>query len=140
MVCPGGQTCGGGVCRSATVLGTFAGVTWYRVPVSGTMSDTNIANACANAGLIVPCNAGGCPWSTTAGCRTTSLEQECGNPMRFLARALCNTDPPACSPLNGVYQWMAGAWSGGGGCGADMGSWCSTGSSMSNRFALCVNR
>lgn len=59
-------------------------------------------------------------------------------PMKYLALAIGCGGPSSCAALNGVYQNMGGAWVSGASCGVENGSWCSVGTSYSNRWALCT--
>lgn len=136
--CPQGQFCGGGKCGAAAVVGVWGGITWYKVPVAGQMTDPNIYAACKASGFNVPCQTnqgGGCGYNDNL-CKQNTPESSCGNPMLGLATAICGTTPPSCGPLNGVYTYMGTHWVGG--CGADQGVWCSQGNSVANKFALCI--
>jgi len=68
----------------------------------------------------------------------TNNEVSCGNPMQGLATLLCNTSPNNCPQLHGVYQYMGHNWLADAACGAEPNQWCSIGTNISDRFALCV--
>ena len=123
-----------------TVLRTFGGWTFYKVPVPGVLSDTNVVAACAAAGLRTPCAGGsGCSFNNLAYCVITS-EIGCGNPMYSLSQAICGTSvyPSNCPATYNLFTYMGGSWSGGSACGALSGQWCVEGRSYSNMFAVCV--
>ena len=132
-------TCSGGNCVGCqgTFLTNFGGQAFYKVPVSGTMTDTNLYNACIAAGCRVPCDGqAGCQYNDNL-C-TLGAANDCSNPMMQLAQLLCGTGPSSCAALNGVYQYMGNAWISNSACGVEGGSWCSVGSNYSNRLALCI--
>ena len=137
-VCPA-QTpnCAGGTCTALIALGKLGSQTFYKIPVTGTMSDTNVYAACIGAGLKVGCQAINCSSYNDNLCVLTQ-ENSCGNPMMLLATTLGCSSPSNCGPLNGVYQYMGHKWQSDASCGVESGSWCSTGTSYSNRWALCV--
>ncbi len=139
-VCPQNlPNCVSGVC--GTLPPSFAqwgGWQWFKVQVNGAMTDTNVYNACKNAGLTVPCQAANCPSYNDNLCKQPTPEMSCGNPMKGLSMGICNgQSPPGCPALNGVYQYMGHKWDGDSACGAD-GGWCADGKSNNNRWALCV--
>jgi hypothetical protein len=136
-VCPA-QTpnCALGKCTALQVLGKLGSQTFYKVPVTGVMSDTNVYNACIAAGLKVGCQAVGCNYNDSL-CVLT-LESSCGNPMLGLSASLGCGLPSSCAPLAGVYQYMGHKWQSDSACGVENGTWCSTGNAYSNRWALCV--
>lgn len=115
---------------------TLGGVAFYKVPVSGAMTDDNIRAACEAKGLSVPCQTNSGCFFNDAYCKSATPESSCGNPMSDLAFSLCGSSPATCSSLAGVYQYMGNKWSGG--CGAGGGSWCISGASTSNKMALCI--
>jgi cysteine-rich repeat protein len=115
---------------------TLAGVAFYKVPVTGAMTDDNIRAACESKGLSVPCQTGGGCYFNDAYCKPATPESSCGNPMSDLAFSLCGSSPATCSQLSGVYQYMGNKWTGG--CGAGGGQWCIAGASTSNKTALCI--
>lgn len=129
--------CAAGKCTALVVLGKLGPQTFFKVPVVGIMSDTNVYNACVAAGLKVGCQAINCATYNDSLCVLTQ-ESSCGNPMLGLAASLGCGLPSSCAPLFGVYQYMGQKWSGGASCGAESGTWCSTGTAYSNRWALCV--
>jgi hypothetical protein len=137
-VCPP-QTpsCAGGKCTSLQVLGTLGSQTFYKIPVTGAMTDTNVYAACVAAGLTVGCSSTNCPTYTDNVC-TPTLENSCGNPMKSLATVLGCASPSNCAQLNGVYQYMGHKWQSDASCGVEGAQWCSTGTSYSNRWALCL--
>jgi hypothetical protein len=138
------KVCSVGSCISSlcstggSVLGSWGGRTWYKVQVSGLMSDAAVALACKNAGLLLPCQTGGsCSYNDSV-CVASTPESSCGNPMMGLAQAICGgQNPSSCPALNGVYQYMGTHWISGYACGTESGTWCSEGNKYSNRFALC---
>jgi cysteine-rich repeat protein len=115
---------------------TLGGVAFYKVPVTGAMTDDNIRAACESKGLSVPCQTGGGCYFNDAYCKPATPESSCGNPMSDLAFSLCGSSPATCSQLAGVYQYMGNKWTGG--CGAGGGQWCISGASTSNKTALCI--
>jgi cysteine-rich repeat protein len=115
---------------------TLAGVGFYKVPVTGAMTDDNIRAACEAKGLSVPCQSNSGCFYNDAYCKPATPESSCGNPMSDLAFALCGSSPATCSSLSGVYQYMGNKWNGG--CGAGGGQWCISGASTSNKTALCI--
>lgn len=122
----------------AALVGTVAGVSFYAIDVVGTMTDANILAACQAAGLMAPCQGpAGCSYRD-ANCKDVSAaDASCGNPMFTLSQSLCSgSSPSSCPALYGKYYYMGEHWSGG--CGAEAGSWCTTGNSISNKQALCV--
>jgi hypothetical protein len=137
-VCPP-QTpsCASGKCTALQILGKLGSQTFYKIPVTGPMSDTNVYNACVAAGLTVGCSSTSCPAYTDNVC-TPTLESSCGNPMKSLATVLGCASPSNCALLNGVYQYMGHKWQGDSACGVENATWCSTGASYSNRWALCL--
>ncbi len=128
--------CGGG----SVIVQDWGGWTYYKVPVMGTMTDTNIAAACTNCGMLPPCQAlAGCTYNDNF-CAQTGNETSCGNPMLGISHLLCgaNVSPPQCMALWGVYQYMGHNWNGDSACGAEQNSWCSAGNSFMNKYTLCV--
>ena len=116
---------------------TWGGTNWYKVMVTGTMTDANVMAACKAVGLTVPCQAAGtCQYNNNL-CKMQTAETSCGNPMKGLAVSLGCSSPANCAQLNGVFQYMGGMWHGAS-CGSLAGSWCSDGSSTQNQSALCV--
>ena len=138
VVCPMGKSCVGGACvQPYPVVGKLGNFTFYKVSVNGVMSDTNIFNTCKAAGMSVGCQAqAGCTYNDNV-C-TITPENSCGNPMMGLSQSLCGGSPGQCGALNGIYQYMGHHWQNDAACGVENGSWCSTGTSYNNRFALCV--
>jgi hypothetical protein len=127
-----------GTCATSfSLVGVAGGVSFYRVPVSGAMTDNNIRAACLAAGLRVPCQTNGsCAYNDTL-CVRVGPESSCGNPMYILSQTICGGQyPSGCPALSGVFQYMGNAWVGG--CGAFSGQWCAQGNSYSNQHALCV--
>ncbi len=138
MACSGGTpVCVSSACSAGDLVGTLGNQSFYKVLVSGTMTDTNVYAACTGAGFSVGCQATNCPQYTDNVCVPTQ-ESSCGNPMYGLAQALGCSSPSSCAQLNGVYQYMGHKWQSDAACGVESGSWCSTGTSYSNRYALCV--
>jgi len=136
--CPmNAPVCANGMCTQYQVLGTLGNVTFYKVPVSGAMSDVNTGNACKNSGLKIPCTAAGVCMYNASMCLMT-MENQCYNPMIVLSQKICNSSPSTCAALNGVYQNMGGAWVSGSSCGVENGTWCSQGNNYMNRWALCA--
>jgi hypothetical protein len=88
--------------------------------------------------LNVGCQAmGNCSYNDNL-CVMTQ-ENSCGNPMMSLAQKLGCSNPANCNNVfNGVYQYMGQKWVSGAACGVEGNSWCSVGTSYSNRWALCV--
>ena len=128
-------------CNGTIVQQNLGGFTYYKVPVMGTMNDDNIAAACLDCGLQIPCaGPNGCNWNDNQ-CVQTNNESDCGLPMNGLSASLCgaNVYPSECQALHGVYQYMGHNWNGNAGCGAEPGNWCASGNSYMNRFALCVS-
>jgi cysteine-rich repeat protein len=124
-------------CGGFVLAEDWNGWTYYKVPVMGFMTDPNIAQACADCGLEVPCQGlNGCAYNDNI-CVQTNNENSCGNPMLALSQMLCNAYPSSCQQLWGVYQYMGNNWSGG--CGAEQNGWCAQGNNMQNKFALCVS-
>ncbi|MBL8603385.1 MAG: hypothetical protein JNK72_15780 [Myxococcales bacterium] len=140
----GSVTCTGSTCVQScgpagmSLIANVGGVYWYKVRVSGTMTDNNIRAHCLAAGLTVPCQStAGCGYNDGL-CAQYNFENSCGNPMLRLAQAICSgSSPPGCPALNGVYTYMGNAWAGG--CGTLSGSWCSAGNGVANQFALCTS-
>jgi cysteine-rich repeat protein len=127
-------------CPSTLIAANWGGFTYYAVPVVGAMTDTNVAAACQECGLMIPCTGlAGCQYNDNL-CVQTNNETSCSNPMSGLAALLCGAAPSSCAPLWGVYQYMGQAWSSGSSCGAEQSSWCSTGSSQFDKMALCVSQ
>jgi hypothetical protein len=119
-------------------LGTLSGQTYYKVAVTGAMTDTNVFNACKAAGLHTPCQATGVCQYNDQVCVVTQ-EKSCGNPMQTLSQALCaGANPSACPALAGCYQYMGHTWQNDSACGAENNSWCAIGNAQMNRFAVCV--
>ena len=137
-VCPvQSPGCAVGKCTNLQVLGTLGSQTFYKIPVTGAMSDTNVYNACLAAGLTVGCSSTNCLIYTDNLC-TPTQENSCGNPMLSLAGVIGCASPSKCVALDGVYQYMGQKWQNGSACGAEGAQWCSTGNSFTNRWALCV--
>ena len=137
-VCPAqAPSCAAGECTKLQVLGKLGSQTFYKIPVTGTMTDTNVYNACVAAGLTVGCSSSNCPNYADNLC-TPTQENSCGNPMKLLAVALGCNSPSNCALLDGVYQYMGQKWQNGASCGAEGATWCSNGTAYSNRWALCV--
>ncbi|MBI4704158.1 MAG: hypothetical protein HY744_23870, partial [Deltaproteobacteria bacterium] len=139
--CPQNQYCKAGKCSGGvgTYVGALGQFKFYKVQVNGAMTDTNVYNACINAGYKVPCQAQpGCLYNDNL-CAVT-LESSCGNPMRDLSYALCgnNVYPSSCPALYDVYQYMAHKWVTDSACGAKAGQWCVQGNGQSNQWALCL--
>jgi hypothetical protein len=131
--------CVGGACVGClgTFIADFGGQSFYKVQVNGTMTDTNVYNACIAAACRVPCDAQpGCGYNDNL-C-IVGVANDCPNPMLPLSQAICATSPSGCAPLLGVYQYMGHGWGSNDSCGAESGMWCAAGSAYSNRFALCI--
>jgi hypothetical protein len=128
--------CANGACTAFTVVGVLGNNTFYKVPVSGAMTDVNTHNACINAGLKVGCNASSCQYND-ANCLVTQ-EVSCSSPMLALAQKLGCNSPGGCQALNGIYQNLGGNWVNGSSCGVEGSTWCAQGSTYMNRWALCV--
>ena len=63
--------------------------------------------------------------------------------MYGLAQALCGgrkVTPATCPQLFGMYQYMAKNWNNQAAAGAEQNQWPVDGSTMKNRFALCVGK
>ena len=121
-------------------LGNNSGWDFYKVPINGLATDANILSACAGAGMVTPC--AGVGGYADANCTQTS-EQGLpggGNPMSTTSQALYGKQPNVVPEFNGVYNYMGGGWGGNSGCGTENGSWCSTGSNYSNRYAFCARQ
>ena len=114
----------------------LGGVAFYKVPVTGAMTDDNIRTACESKGLSVPCQSGSECYFNDAYCKPATPESSCGNPMSDLAFSLRGSSPATCSQLVGVYQYMGNKWTGG--CGAGNRQWCISDASISNKTALCI--
>jgi cysteine-rich repeat protein len=124
-------------CAALVLYEDWNGWTYYKVPVEGAMTDTNVANACLDCGLAVPCQAlEGCAYNDNI-CTQTNNESSCGNPMEGISQLLCGQYPSECELLWGVYQYLAHNWVGS--CGAEQGLWCANGTNAYNKFALCVS-
>ena len=127
-------------CNGTILVQGWNGWTYYKVPVEGTLSDANVAAACSECGLQIPCTGPvGCSYNAN-NCAQTNNENSCSNPMQGLALHLCGTSPSQCAQLWGVYQHMGNNWVSGAACGAEQNSWCSIGTNTSNKFALCVSQ
>lgn len=119
------------------------GKTFYKVRVSGIMSDTNVYNACNNAGYTVPCS------NEPNGVVSDNLCRDVGfrdgiTPMETLALAIGCADGPSntvCVPMRpGTFQYMGQKWQSGSSCGSGPSTWCEQGNDVSNYDALCVSR
>jgi hypothetical protein len=120
---------------SSDAVGTVNGHDFFKVAVTGAMTDANVLAACKAAGMEAPCDdvANG-PYSDDK-CLVVGLKDG-GEPMQTLSRAICNgSDPNRCDKLDKTFQYMGQKWSGNA-CGSVGGSWCVTGSNMN---ALCVS-
>src|SRR5439155_10402826 len=91
------KVCKNGVCGSFPIVGVLNGQTFFKVPVMGTMTDTNVFNACKGAGLSTPCAAmGQCIYNDNL-CVPT-METTCGIPLSAMAIQVCGGKPPSCQP------------------------------------------
>ncbi len=121
----------------------WQGKTFYKVRVTGTMSDTNVYNACNSAGYVVPCNdVQNGPFSDGL-CRDVGFRD--GNaPLTTLALALGCIYPGStsigCPLVPGTFQYMGQKWGNGDSCGSGPNPWCTHGTTVSNYDALCVSR
>ena len=134
------DTSGCTTCNSTLLRGNWNGWDYWKVPVTGVMSDNNVAAACAACGgMSVPCSGpSGCEWNGGV-CVQTPNENNCGWPMQELSWWLCGgNNPDSCGALFGVYQYMGNTFISGSTCGAESGTWCAVGTSTSNRHGLCV--
>ncbi|KAK3244665.1 hypothetical protein CYMTET_45731 [Cymbomonas tetramitiformis] len=130
---------------SKTFLVEKDGFDYYQVQVNGAMTRDNIVSTCAAAGMSAPCpgTPGSCSWvNQNTQCLDTGFTG-CGWPMKDLAVPLgCGSDNWAiktCAPIANTYIYMDG-WSSNSGCGTNgVNSWCISGSSVSNLYALCVD-
>ncbi|KAI8510719.1 Oncoprotein-induced transcript 3 protein [Branchiostoma belcheri] len=125
---------------SASYLASYKGWHYFKVPVSGAMTSTNIKATCEAAGYVTPCNGNsGCSHASSA-CVLTGLDN-CGNPMYEISQELCGTSPSGCAQLDGVYQFMNNWGRPGqdGACGAESGIWCVGGATRENRYAFCAS-
>jgi cysteine-rich repeat protein len=123
-------------CDGEVLLQNWNGWTFYKVPVMGTMTDPNIASACADCGLQVPCQSTDpCNFNDLL-CTQTNTEAGCGSPMLGMAGQLGCGTPDQCMALWGVFQYMGNTWVGG--CGAEQNQWCVVGDSVMNKHAVCV--
>ena len=137
--CPNNTpVCANGQCIACQLVGTLGNQTFCKVQINGVASDTNVRAACQGAGMGVGCQAmGNCTYNDNL-CVMTQ-ENSCGNPMYTLAQKLGCSSPANCNNVfNGVYQYMGQKWLNGAACGVAGSTWCSVGTSYSNRFALCV--
>ncbi|XP_078617658.1 uncharacterized protein LOC144885609 [Branchiostoma floridae x Branchiostoma japonicum] len=125
--------------REASYLAQFAGWRYYKVPVTGEMTSTNVKATCEAAGYVAPCPGDSdCPHSSSS-CVDTGLDN-CSGPMDKVARVLCGNSsrPDTCAQLDGVYQFMINWRSDDGACGVESGSWCTSGSGRQDRYAFCA--
>ncbi|XP_035685573.1 uncharacterized protein LOC118422164 [Branchiostoma floridae] len=125
--------------REASYLSQFAGWHYYKVPVTGEMTSTNVKDTCEAAGYVTPCPGDSdCPHSSSS-CVDTGLDN-CSGPMDDVARVLCGNSsrPDTCDQLDGVYQFMINWRSDDGACGVESGSWCTSGSGRQDRYAFCA--
>jgi hypothetical protein len=114
---------------------TWNNLNFYKIQVTGVMNDTNVYNACVNAGLNVPCT------NENDGQHSDNLCVDVGwrdgsSPMNTLSQEICATGPGSCAELEGVYQYMGHKY-GEDACGVYSGSWCASG--QSDQFALCTD-
>ncbi|XP_066279058.1 ZP domain-containing protein-like [Branchiostoma lanceolatum] len=122
--------------RVASYLAPYKGWHYYKVPVTGAMTSSNVKLTCEAAGYVTPCNGdSGCSYASSA-CVITGLDN-CGNPMMEISQALCGTSPSGCSQLYGVYMFMTN-WGPDDACGAESGSWCVGGSGQQDKYAFCA--
>ncbi|PRP92203.1 hypothetical protein ENSA5_50510 [Enhygromyxa salina] len=128
-------------CGGEVIVDDWNGWTYWKVPVMGAMTDTNIETACSDCGLDIPCaGPDNCSYNDEV-CVQTNNEDSCGNPMQDMASLLCNDDAPSqCQDLWGIYQYMGHNWINDSGCGAEQNSWCSVGNNQVDRFTLCVTQ
>ncbi|XP_078694923.1 uncharacterized protein LOC144923909 isoform X2 [Branchiostoma floridae x Branchiostoma belcheri] len=127
---------GAGVVGQGTYLASFKGWSYYKVPVTGTMTSINVKNTCQAAGYVAPCpGESTCQYSSSE-CVLTGLTQ-CTLPMNEVSLELCGTNPNGCSQFHGVYQFMNN-WGNGAACGALPGSWCNNGNGQQDRYAFCA--
>ena len=101
--------------------------------------DANVAQACMDCGLDIPCTGlQNCQYNGNI-CVQTNNEPTCNLPMNGLSMQLCGGAPNSCQALWGVYQYMGMAWVNGSACGAEQNGWCTVGNSYMNKYALCVS-
>merc|ERR1712100_209293 len=120
-------------------MGTYSGFDYYKVPVSGPMSDTNVRLACHSYGLVPMCSGpDGCTFNDHL-CTVTPLSTSCYNPMQGLSQHICNgQNPNGCEQTTHLYNYMGENWQSGSSCGTDGSSWCTIGNHQTDRDALCV--
>ncbi|KAI8498605.1 Kelch repeat and BTB domain-containing protein 8, partial [Branchiostoma belcheri] len=123
--------------REASYLTSYKRWHYYKVPVSGAMTSTNVKTTCEAAGYVTPCPGDSdCRYSSSS-CVFTGLE-DCIHPMKELSQVLCSisSSPETCDQLDGVYQFMN--WRNDNSCGMESGDWCVFGSERQDRYALCA--
>ncbi|KAI8510768.1 Oncoprotein-induced transcript 3 protein [Branchiostoma belcheri] len=122
---------------SASYLASYKGWHYFKVPVSGAMTSTNVKATCEAAGYVTPCSGNsGCSHASSA-CVLTGLDN-CNSPMYEISQELCGNLPNSCAQLYGVYQFMNN-WGPDDACGAELGDWCVGGSTRENRYAFCAS-
>jgi hypothetical protein len=124
-------------CDVGTV-GILGGVTFYKVPVNGPMTDVNVLAACQSVGMLPSCAGDATCTAFNDGLCKPSPEAGCFSPMGDLAFELCGTAANSCPPLNGVYQYMGQLWVTGSACGVEGATYCAQGSQWFGQYALCV--
>ncbi|XP_078699898.1 uncharacterized protein LOC144926757 [Branchiostoma floridae x Branchiostoma belcheri] len=122
--------------REASYLATYKGWHYYKVPVSGAMTSTNVKTTCEAAGYVTPCPGDDCQYSSSS-CVSTGLGG-CLVPMNDVAQVLCDTGPAGCAQFDGVYQFMDHWRSDGDACGVEAGDHCTAGSEHQDRYAFCA--
>ena len=145
-MCTQNSDCQSGLCKMGTcvkfpLVGTLGQVRFFKVPVMGAMSDSNVLAACKAAAMNVGCQSSQvfCPYTDNICVQT--LENQCGAPMMALAQVLCGPQrvtPASCPALWGLFQYMGQKYNNGSSAGAEQNRWPVLGNQQMNRFALCV--
>eukprot|EP00058_Branchiostoma_floridae_P004327 XP_002589815.1 hypothetical protein BRAFLDRAFT_90503 [Branchiostoma floridae] len=123
--------------REVSYLALYKGWHYYKVPVTGEMTSSNVKATCEAAGYVAPCPGDSeCRYSSSS-CVATGLK-DCGLPMNDVSQVLCGNKPNDCAQFDGVYQFMDNWESEDDACGVESGSWCVGGVETEDRYAFCA--
>ncbi|XP_035673492.1 fibropellin-1-like [Branchiostoma floridae] len=128
---------------------SMQGWAYYKVRVSGLMTQTNIQAACVAEGMMYPCMranldcGGGLQWTADCPALPDGNGTDPAGACRvqvMMAQSACGIpEPYRCQPLDGTYIYIPG-YSASEACGIDVAgpNWCVDGDVVSDLYATCV--
>ncbi|XP_035671883.1 fibropellin-1-like [Branchiostoma floridae] len=128
-------------------LTTHDGWSFYKIPVSGQMTNANVKATCEAAGMSYPCHYSGggrCTHHWTSGCIRFRDDGVICDTQDLLSPNLCGslvTVAWLCQPLDDTFVYYPGGWQGhdsAWGVDVDTHNWALPGANYNNMYALCA--